>query len=269
MGCVEKEEEMDSTESGQQKNFVDLQQILKDKILRHIFKNYLVSVYVSEGLALRDAIEAYVAQCADLSIAALPQRKVKAKEIYQEFCRSDSPCEVSLGGKTKARLKEGLERSVVEASLFDEVLAEVDTSLEANIPRFLRSNGYRVYLEHEELVKSVFDVAVSMEKDEDLYLVINEESDDDDDDDPTASVGCFGFRKKKKKGEKSEVWYELESGERLKKTDLEVLWRYALIPPSLKVRRSPQHLWVIVGRSAVALVGQISVQDPTEVALEC
>jgi hypothetical protein len=60
-----------------------------------------VSVYVSEGLEFREEIEEFLQLCQDSSISALAGRKAKAKAMYQKFCRSDSPYEVSLGKRSR------------------------------------------------------------------------------------------------------------------------------------------------------------------------
>lgn len=88
------------------KNFNGL---LHHEVGRKIFQQFLQSQYSDENLRFWIAAEEYREVSDD-------ERKITAKQVYEDFVSTVSPCEVSLDAKHRTQIEAGLEAA--ETDLF-------------------------------------------------------------------------------------------------------------------------------------------------------
>ncbi|TNM97913.1 regulator of G-protein signaling 5b [Takifugu flavidus] len=108
-----------------------------------LFRAFLVSEFSEENIAF------YLA-CEDYKETKPSKQAAKARNIYEEFVRSDAPREVNLDHATKAITKENVEEPT--ESCFDLAQSKIYSLMEKDCyPRFLKSP---TYLEVTRKVKS-------------------------------------------------------------------------------------------------------------------
>ncbi len=241
----------------------DLTQVLSEPLLRHVFGVYLLSCFVPEGMAFRDDVERYMAlfDKPQLSLRGLQERRAVAEEIVKRFCRSDSPHEIVLQGRTRSRLKEKLGAAVLERDLFAEALAESDTSLAACLPAFLRSDVWLLLMHHKELCERLFARRTQVTED-----TVVEEVDADD----VGESGCTCFgRRRGAEQERRTSAFEIEGeAETVERAELALLWRYGVAGAHVRVRRMGEEgRWLALARCSVSDTPRIQPVDPTLVVV--
>lgn len=201
-----------------------------------------------------------------ISLESLKRRRAAADAIMAKFIHSSSKHEITLQGKTRARIKERLQNSVVEQDLFAEALQETDAALAALLPSFLRSDIYLLVSSPElfEPCKFLWEqrsqrFSVEMRDDDEVGVADGAGARGS-----CSICGCGG-----RNNDTPEDDYEVELGPekapvRLRRRDLQLLWRYRVLGASTRARKAGEQGFRSLARYSVASEPLIRPADPTQ-----